>query len=95
MVRCTRVWHYAAMPLKTAPHLDHLDADALRALAEELMGKVEQQAQTIHFKDTRIRKLTHEIWPIALGRKLAVRWLAAGWPPCGRHHESDPVGRPR
>ncbi len=51
----------AAMPLKTAPNLDQLDADALRALAAELMGKVEQQAQTIHFKDTHIRKLTHEI----------------------------------
>ena len=51
----------AAMPLKTAPNLDHLDADALRALAAELMGKVEQQAQTIHFKDTHIRKLMHEI----------------------------------
>ena len=50
-----------SMPLKTAPNLDQLDADALRALTAELMAKVEQQAQDIHFKDTHIRKLTHEI----------------------------------
>ncbi|NLC35039.1 MAG: IS66 family transposase [Alcaligenaceae bacterium] len=47
--------------MKTAPNLDQLDANALRALAAELMGKLEQQAQDIHFKDTHIRKLTHEI----------------------------------
>src|SRR5690606_42014139 len=51
----------AAMSLKPAANLDQLDADALRALAAELMGKLEQQAQDIHFKDTHIRKLTHEI----------------------------------
>lgn len=51
----------AAMSLKSAANLDQLDADALRALAAELMSKVEQQAQDLHFKDTHIRKLTHEI----------------------------------
>ena len=51
----------ASMSLKSAPNLDQLDANALRALAAELMGKLEQQAQDIHFKDTHIRKLTHEI----------------------------------
>jgi len=51
----------AAMPLKSAANLDQLDADALRALAAELMGKLEQQAQDIRFKDTHIRKLTQEI----------------------------------
>src|SRR5690606_9744315 len=51
----------AAMSLKPAANLDQLDADALRALAADLMSKVEQQAQDLHFKDTHIRKLTHEI----------------------------------
>jgi transposase len=55
--------------------LNELDAEALRALAAQLMGELEQQdqmlqqarqavtrqAQDIHFKDTHIRKLTHEI----------------------------------
>ncbi|MFA7669832.1 MAG: IS66 family transposase [Burkholderiaceae bacterium] len=47
--------------MKSAANLDQLDADALRALAAELMGKLEQQAQDIRFKDTHIRKLTQEI----------------------------------
>ena len=52
----------AAMPLKTAPNLDHLDADALRALAAELMGKLERQAQDIHFKESPLNnpRIPHE-----------------------------------
>lgn len=56
------------MPLKSAPTLDQLDADALRALAQQLMGElaetrqmVAKQAHDIQFKETHIRKLTHEI----------------------------------
>jgi transposase len=58
----------AAMSLKPAPNLDQLDADALRALAKQLMSELDEtrqmvaeQAHDIHFKDTHIRKLTHEI----------------------------------
>ncbi len=56
------------MSLKSASNLDQLDADALRALAEQLMGElaetrqmVARQAHDLHFKETHIRKLTHEI----------------------------------
>ncbi len=65
----------APMSLPSAPDLDQLDANALRALAAQLMGELAQQdrvlqetrqvvarqAQDIHFKDTLNRKLTHEI----------------------------------
>lgn len=63
------------MSLKSVPNLDQLDADALRALAAELMGKLEQQTQDIHFKDTHIRKLTHEIAVLRryrFGKKMKV-----------------------
>lgn len=57
-----------AMPVKSASSLDQLDANALRALAEQLMGELSEtremmarQAHEIQFKETHIRKLTHEI----------------------------------
>src|SRR5690606_12869056 len=57
-----------AMSVKSAPNLDQLDANALRAYARQLMGELDQtrqvvakQAHDIHFKETHIRKLTHEI----------------------------------
>jgi hypothetical protein len=58
----------ASMSLKSASNLDQLDADALRALAQQLMGQLDatrqivaKQAHDIQFKETHIRKLTHEI----------------------------------
>ncbi|NYT58342.1 hypothetical protein H0A65_05320 [Alcaligenaceae bacterium] len=58
----------ASMSLKSAPNLDQLDANALRALARQLMGELDETRQVvakhahdIHFKETHIRKLTHEI----------------------------------
>lgn len=57
-----------AMSLKSAPNLEQLDANALRALARQLMGELDEtrqvvakQAHDIHFKETHIRSLTHEI----------------------------------
>ncbi|TCU98950.1 transposase [Paracandidimonas soli] len=56
------------MSVKSVAHPDQLDADALRALAQQLMGELDEtrqvvakQAHDIHFKGTHIRKLTHEI----------------------------------
>src|SRR3546814_8559051 len=58
----------AAMSVKSAPTLEQLDANALRALARHLMGELDEtrqlvakQTHDIQFKDTLIRKLTHEI----------------------------------
>src|SRR5690606_14268534 len=58
----------AAMSVKSAPTLEQLDANALRALARQLMGELDEtrqvvakQAHDILFKETHIRKLTHEI----------------------------------
>lgn len=65
----------ATMSLNTVAALDQLDAHALRALAQQLMGELAQrdqalhesrhvvarQAHELHFKETHIRKLTHEI----------------------------------
>lgn len=57
-----------AMSVKSAPTLEQLDANALRALAKQLMGELDEtrqlvvkQTQDIQFKETHIRKLTHEI----------------------------------
>ena len=44
------------------PHqLQHMDAQQLRALAEGLMAKLMDKDQEIHFKQTKIDLLTHEI----------------------------------
>src|SRR3546814_6406217 len=58
----------SAMSLKSAPILEQLDANALRALARQLMGELDEtrqlvvkQTHDIQFKDIHIRKLTHEI----------------------------------
>src|SRR3546814_3914756 len=58
----------AAMSLNSAPTLEQLDANTLRALAKQLMGELDEtrqvvakQAHDIQFKETHIRKLTHEI----------------------------------
>lgn len=58
----------AAMSVNSAPTLEQLDANALRALARQLMGELDEtrqvvakQAHDIRFKETHIRKLTHEI----------------------------------
>jgi hypothetical protein len=56
------------MSVKSIPNLEQLDANALRALARQLMGELDEtrqvvakQAHDIHFKETHIRSLTHEI----------------------------------
>lgn len=41
--------------------LQHMDAQQLRALAEGLMAKLVDKDQEIHFKQTKIDLLTHEI----------------------------------
>jgi transposase len=41
--------------------LQHMDAQQLRALAEGLMAKLMDKDQEIHFKQTKIDLLTHEI----------------------------------
>ncbi|SHI12343.1 IS66 family transposase zinc-finger binding domain-containing protein [Pollutimonas bauzanensis] len=58
----------AVMSVKSVPNLDQLDANALRALARQLMGELDEtrqvvatQAHDIQFKEIHIRKLTHEI----------------------------------
>ena len=41
--------------------LQHMDAQQLRALAEGLLAKLMDKDQEIHFKQTKIDLLTHEI----------------------------------
>lgn len=58
----------SAMSQKPVPDLDQLDADSLRALAQQLMGALQSTQQQVQrlsqdnlYKETRIRQLTHEI----------------------------------
>ncbi|NLC34965.1 MAG: hypothetical protein GX772_00705, partial [Alcaligenaceae bacterium] len=37
----------AAMSVKSVAHLDQLDADALRALAQQLMGELDETRQVV------------------------------------------------
>ena len=42
-------------------NIDELDANALRVLARQLMGKLDQQDQVLHAKDQQIAQQAHEI----------------------------------